>query len=54
MVEKKIVKGLQIVTALLTLIFIALSYGAYDPVAWAAATGMAIATLILLLFVPEL
>jgi hypothetical protein len=50
--EKILFKGLQIVSTTLTIIFLCLSYGAYDPVAWAGALSMAIASL-MLSFIPE-
>jgi len=51
--EKMLFKSLRIVSVVLTILFILLCYGAYDPVAWVASLGMSIATLIMLLFVPE-
>jgi len=53
MEEKVLFKGLKIVSSLLTVIFIALSYGV-APVAWAGSVGMAIASLVLLLVPAEL
>jgi len=50
--EQKIFKGLQLTAGALTVVFVFLSYGG-DPVAWAAAIGMSIASM-MLLFVPKL
>jgi len=49
--EKLLFKSLKTVSGVLTVVFCWLSYG--DSVAWAAAVGMSIASL-MLLFVPEL
>jgi len=48
--EKILIKGLKAVSGVLTVVFCWLSYG--DSVAWAAAVGMAIASM-MLLFLPE-
>jgi len=52
--EKFILKTLKVISTTFTVIFIALGYGTYNPVSWAASLAMAVASVSLILLPEEL